>query len=394
MAFHSPPETCPPELAELSRALSSLSQDKVRYMCVELGVPSATLSNIDASHPREALRCITGYLEALLAHDVSLTWERIVDVLSSSRLREHTLATAIRKAHCLSVVDGAGDRPTTPPPSRPFVRSSSGVNSGTRKGGYTPPTCSVDESLPQPHAIDVRQLGDKIKDIKRKFRHVVINVKVHLSDKISQNGLLKSFKADLTTLPMGETHEILLQKEKERIQEAQSVQKVFDILDPYWNHVDYELLEYIVQEYCDKEIKKQMENYKSELHKFEKATPVEHLTSAANFHPLPPDYSTLTVTLMKDAKECSLYDVRQMKNSIAQRANLKPYVMLFRSVHVKSVVLTIGFPHAVSELIRRALDSEFLSEVGIVPSSLKFSDSPPPTVPSLTDEQEKSIPGD
>ena len=403
-----PPETCPPQLAELSRALDSLSQEKIRYMCVELGVPPATLSNIDASHPGQALRCITGYLEALLAYHDSLTWERIVDVLSSSRLKELALASEIRKTHCLSVVDG--DRPTTPPLS-PSVRGSTGVvNSGTRKGGctgrvrtkraknkkmpcHTPPTCSVDK-FPHPHEIDVGELMEKITDFKKKFRQVVVVANFNLSQKMSQDDL-KFFKFDLSNSPMGETHEILLQREKGRIQEAQSVQDIFDILHPYWNHVDYELLDHIVQEYCDGVIKQQMENYKSELHEFEKATPVQQFTSvAANFYPLPPGYSTLTLTLKIDARECSLYDARQMKNSITQRANLKPYVMLLHGLHASAVVLTIGFPRAVSELIRRALDSEFLSEVGIVPSSLRFSDSPQPAVPLPTHKQEKSIPGD
>ena len=103
----------------------------------------------------------------------------------------------------------------------------------------TPPTS-------QTHAIDAGQLGDKIAYFKRKFRQVVIIANFQLSPKMSQNDL-EFFKFDLTRLPMGRTHEILLQGEKERIREAQSVQKVFDILDPYWNHVDYELLDHIVQ---------------------------------------------------------------------------------------------------------------------------------------------------
>ena len=379
-------------------------------MCVELGVPSATLSNIDASHPGQALRCITGYLEALLAYDDSLTWERIVDVLCSSRLRELTLATEIRRTHCLSA---DGDRPTTPPTSRPYVHSSTGVDdSCTGNGGSrgkvrtnrprnrtipypAPPTRSVDEllhpQLHQPHAIDVGELGEKITDFKRKFRQVVINTNVHLLEKMSQKDL-RIFKIDLTSLPMGETHEKLLQGEKKKIREAQSVQKIFDILDPYWNHVDYELLDHIVQEYCDEGIKIQMENYKSELHEFEKATLVEHLTSAAaNFYPLPPGYSTLTVTLRIDARECSLYHVRQIKNFIAQKTSLESYNICTHDAHASAVVLTIGFPRAVSELIRCALDTEFLLEVGIVPSSLRFSDSPPPAAPSAT---EKSISGE
>ena len=106
------------KLAELSRALDSLSQEKVRYLCVELRVPPATLSNIDASHPRDALRCITEYLEALLAYDESLSWERIVDVLNSSRLRQNALAVRIRRAYCASFADAADGGLAAPPSPR------------------------------------------------------------------------------------------------------------------------------------------------------------------------------------------------------------------------------------------------------------------------------------
>ena len=98
--------TPPIELAYLSRALSSLSQEKVRYMCVELGVPPATLSNIDASHSQDAPQCITEYLKALLAFDGSLSWKRIVDVLNSSRLRKHALAAKIREKYCFDAENG------------------------------------------------------------------------------------------------------------------------------------------------------------------------------------------------------------------------------------------------------------------------------------------------
>ena len=111
-----------PQLGELCRALDTLSQEKVRYLCVELGVPPATLSNIDASHPGDAPRCIIEYLEALLAYDESLSWERIVEVLNSSRLRQHTLAATIRRTYCASYASADGG--LTVPPSPHQSRSS------------------------------------------------------------------------------------------------------------------------------------------------------------------------------------------------------------------------------------------------------------------------------
>ena len=122
-----------PQLAELSRALDTLPQEKVRYLCVELGVPPATLSNIDASHPGDALT-ITEYLEALLAYDESLSWERIVEVLNSSRLRQHALAATIRRTYCASYA--AGHSGLTVPPSPHRSRSSNtGESTASRSAG-------------------------------------------------------------------------------------------------------------------------------------------------------------------------------------------------------------------------------------------------------------------
>ena len=121
------------KLAELSRALGALSKEKVRNLCVELGVPPATLSKIDASHPGDRLT-ITEYLEALLAYDESLSWERIVEVLNSSRLRQHALAATIRRTYCASYA--AGHSGLTVPPSPHRSRSSNtGESTASRSAG-------------------------------------------------------------------------------------------------------------------------------------------------------------------------------------------------------------------------------------------------------------------
>ena len=54
---------------------------------------------------------------------------------------------------------------------------------------FTPPTRPVDKLLPQTHAIDAGQLGDKIACFKRKFRQIVIIANFHLSQNMSQNDL-------------------------------------------------------------------------------------------------------------------------------------------------------------------------------------------------------------
>ena len=147
-----------PQLAELSRALDTLSQEKVRYLCVELGVPPATLSNIDASHPKDALRCITEYLEALLAYE-SLSWERIVEVLSTSRLRQQTLAASINERYCPGPCIPKGLHSTPSPQS---YRSPQSVSSSC--DDEVPGTCGFEFSTPYPTPTPPRlyDIGDAL----------------------------------------------------------------------------------------------------------------------------------------------------------------------------------------------------------------------------------------
>lgn len=76
---------------------------------------------------------------------------------------------------------------------------------------------------------------------------------------------------------------------------------------------------------------------------------------------------------MMDAEECSLYHVREVKQSIAERSSLEPYVTLLQDLHASLVVLTIAFPHVVCKHVKHFLDTPFLQELQIASDSLRFN---------------------
>ena len=382
----------PPELAELSRAVDTLSKEEVRYLCILLGVRPSVLCNIDSTHPNDPLTCITKYLEAWLASDGRLSWDVVADQLTSPRLGKTGLAAEIKRKYCPSAHDPSEilsslvSRESSEFESL-FTSSEDDISDSGDTDVLTPyPTPSPPlshQSLDlQPNSLlpsdglthNDQLLIRKITHHKSRFRTIVVSANAHLSQRMSKADF-ERFKTDLTTLPMiGETHHFL-QRESEKILKAESVAEVFKILDPYWNHVDYALLEHIVVHYCDDTIKKQMKSYKYKLHKFEKATSVKQLVSAqATRNQVPPNYSTLT--LKKYGNECSLYQIRELKSSITERANLQPYVALLQDLNTSSIVLTIAFPCEIYEYLRQLLDLTFLLELGIKPDSLKFL--PPP----------------
>ena len=362
----------PPELAELSRALDQLSQDEVYYLCVLLGVRPATLDNIDAGNRGAPLTCITKYLGAWLASaDAPLSWDVIVSGLRCKGLGKTALAVKIEETYC---------RPAHNPLASTAVSHESYLRDTHVLANYsTPPSpqesaesCSQLQADPPSPPNEGQNIAQKITHHKELFRAIVIEAIIYLSQQMSQHDF-KRFKIDLTIMPMmGETHQ-LLQEESEKIMKAKCVHEIFQILKPYMNHVDYALLEHIVLKYCNSVIKGLMVEYKLVLHNFEKETSAKHfISSGAKSNQVPPHYSTLKTTVGMDAEKCSLYHVRKVKESIAVKANLKPYTTMLQDIQESSVLLTIAFPPEVFYSLKSSLDPVFLSELGIKPDSLQF----------------------
>ena len=361
-----------PELTELLLALEKLSSQEVRYMCVQLGVEQCTLENIDADHP-DTLTRIPKYLQAWLDRGNQPSWSQVVQCLKLRRLGKTTLANTIEEKHCLCVAPAS--------PSSHSSNTSSGSSIDLEAATVsTPPQHSGElGSLPSPIRESKRQqyrhIAKIASNLELKFISVLSSAIVCLTRIRSTREKFYYFKIALTRLPLSKRYKRLyfLQKKKRKIIRAKGVQAVFDILDPYWNYVDYSLLEYIVKKYCDSTVKKQMKKYKCKLHKFEKETSVKDYTLAVpDDRRFPQDLSALTATLNIDGEKCSLYSIRRIKESIAEQASLQQYAVYTKDVHASSVVLTIAFPRTARKYIEKAMDKEFLNKHDIIPESVLY----------------------
>ena len=395
-----------PELPKLVDALEELSPQEVRYMCTKLGVDQYTLDKIDADH-RDALTRIPKYLQAWLDRDSHPSWAKIAEQLSQSKkLNKSTLSEKIMDQYCplgrsvspcLSQSSNASSSLDMHEDSFSSDLSSidesecSSHKDGIHQGASDLEVASATEQatvLPssdhKPNEHKLRCVSKTAYALTEQFRSVVISANVYLSEKELSRKELNRFKIDLTKLPMLKKYKKLrfLRKKKNRILRAETMQAIFNILDPYWNYVDYSLLEYIVNKYCNKKVRSQMKKYKLKLEEFERATSVLDFTSARPDHRrFPTKHATLKATVQVNPAACSLHDARKIKESIAEKASLEPYVALLRGLNVSSVVLTIAFPHAARKYVEQALDDEFLKQLNILPESVLYSDTQPVSIP-------------
>ena len=384
-----------PELTELLHTLEGLPSHEVRYMCAELGVDQSTLDNVDADH-RDALTRIPKYLQAWLDHDSRASWTSIMEILKSKRLNKRVLADKIMKRYCPtpSVRSGSAAAAVLPASnarssassheSSPSSDSSSlefelqlATNEGTPydQKVSSPPTlpAAVPESKSKPERrMSKRHIPKTASDLEMKFFSVVSSANDYLTETLVPKKL-QALKTRLIRLPLSGRYKKLhfLQEKKEDIRNAQNVGDIFDVLDHYWNYVDYSLLEFIVKTYCNRNVKQEMKKYKHDLKKFEKATSVKDFTLALpNDRKFPSELSTLCAELKIDAAECTLHHVRKIKKALAQRASLQSYVVYMQDLHASSVVVTFAFPRAARDAVEQALDKKFLKKFSIVPESV------------------------
>ena len=159
---------------------------------------------------------------------------------------------------------------------------------------------------------------------------------------------------------------------------AKSIDDIFEILDMYWDYMDYALLQHLVERFGEEALKKEMSEYVAALEQFEKGTTIQESNTASsssryprrNINQFPFGYydyfSRVDLQLHRDPAVYTLYDARQLKESIAKRACLEPYAELLQGVRQSSVAITLMCPRVALELILEALEKDFLETHQIV----------------------------
>ena len=113
------------------------------------------------------------------------------------------------------------------------------------------------------------QLNDDVRKMKLLFGSLVTETRDSVEKRIPVEKLAGSMLALGAFEPaIGDRHQQLLDEHREEITSAKSVSKIFIILSPYWNYLDFEILVYIINHYGthgDDSDEKRLQNYEKAL---------------------------------------------------------------------------------------------------------------------------------
>ena len=371
----------PPELRALVYALSSLKWSDVKLMAIHLPrMDFRTLNMIEEGHPTEPTLWVVYAMDEWLQRDTEASWAKVVSALRETKM--NSLATKIEKdypmttphlleprllsSHSASLLVLMSSAATASMPSLEHIAMSSldeatcspldeiqGITSKAASDSASHESqlmssaatvlvpslehiaiSSPDEATCSP-LDEIEQIKIKAALLRTRFTRVLINTKICFMEKeVEESGkFLRAFQVTLTSLPgpLFKQHEDkdFLKEEKIRIKKAKDVDEILDILEPYWNYVDYDLLEHIIKLLGTSDLQEEMKEYITELEQFERATTV-HDFSLAIQEEVPARYGKLAVKLKKDPKRLTLHDVRQFKKSLKDEMSFKEYTLLFQ----------------------------------------------------------------
>ena len=362
---------------QVVKALEVLTNDETTELVFFLGVSLHVLNDIEKGRIYK-IRAIQAWLDK----DTGASWEKIISGLRE--IKKDVLAKEVAKQHCpqspyVATPSSEPSQPastqpvTTPAPVTPAIPSSVATTSAD-DSEQSPNTATSEPT--QSVAVDMRSVANvkaTIRRLEKTFSGLTTRTRSALCERESQDKeFLDEFRDHLLNLPVAKkaTHVKFFRESEDDILAARNIRKLFAILSRYWSYRNYEILSEIVDSFCEN-LQESMQQYCRSLEEFEKATAVDVYKKAISAgKKLEVALSKMVLKIEKSESNCTLYEIRKLKEEIAEEASLHSHSVYIESESVHCVEVVVAFPSSAVGWVLSAMTPAFmhtrlLSEVAV-----------------------------
>ena len=355
-------------------AIQRLSVEKTRELVFRLGVQDYVLDNIDIQYGGTTRNI--KYVEAWLDRDTDASWGKLVSGLRGIGM--HVLAKEVESTYISKGEEAAvlttSSAPlisATPPPQL-SVDTPAQLEAAPLPPTVTTTTETAKPLVPainpaQSPAVNmerVAQVRAEIERFEEEFSNLKSDTREFLSDKESQDPkFLARFRDHLLDLPVSKItfHATFFYKNEDEIFKAGTIERIFAILRRYCNYFNYDIILHLVKRFCDAALNKRMLDYRDSFQSFEINTTIDIFLAAVSASPeMCEAFSRMAARIDKSANECTLHEVRQVKEAIANTASLHMYSVYIESVAESSVLVVLRIPPSCVEWVGMAMTPDFM----------------------------------
>ena len=348
---------------DVVNALKTLNDEQSKELFFQLDVQLHILDGIEGSH-KGNMRKIH-YVQAWFDQEVEASWEKIVAGLKLMGMK--ALAETLANQQCL------GGTPTSAAvnfnPDLPSSPVTAPEASGPQTSGSSPSDPSLSPmarpSSPSSPSDRVSQVRAEIDRLSDTFSDLMSDTRDEMCMRESVDpAFLKRFRDRLLDLPVAKKapHTKFFDEKLDDFLRAKDMEKIFAILRRYSSYRNYAVLREVVRKFCEAVLQQRMQEYCESLEEFEKATFIDvYLEAIEASEVLTSEFTKMTVKINKSAFECTLHEVRKLKETIAERASLQSYSVYVGDISESSVQLELGFPASCVGWILGVFTPDFLA---------------------------------
>ena len=326
-------------LLSAMKALKPLNVENTKSLMLHLGVKINDLDDIQFTH-RDASNQKMHLIQKWLEIDVDASWERLVAALREIDMHTFAVEIELNNSEVKALV--------------PIHHSCDPVISSATSSLVV----SGEENI-------IEKVKERIEYLEDEFFKLKSDMRASLSDREKQDRhFLERFCDFLLDLPVAKRviHVKFFRESEDEILEAKNIRKVFAILGRYCNYSNYEIIVHAIKKYGSVEIKARMIKYCDSIKKFEVSTIVAIYLKAISAHPggeICKRFDRMAVKINKSINECTLHEIRQLKEAIAENASVHSYSMYIESIAESSVLVVLRVHSACTKQVYAAMTPDF-----------------------------------
>ena len=194
------------------------------------------------------------------------------------------------------------------------------------------------------------EVKEMLKRKDNQFLRLLRNTRAHLSRTYRTPQELDDFKVAISFIP-AMRHDpifVLSPSDRREIQNATSFAQIFVVLNQYWNSVHYELLEYVIKEYGNASLKKEMRAYVQDFDELEAQIGIDHFNTIKLCSPRP-DSVAFNIDLV--GIEHTRHDARIVQRSTADHFGMHSHTPRILQSIVGYTKLTLLVPYEVARYV-------------------------------------------
>ena len=328
----------PPELSELMEELFDI-KPKWYPFGLQLKVPYRELNSIEKACNGDLFDAFCRMLQEWL-NQQEPSWAAVVKALRSRTVNEQRLAANLQDRFVApgGTPDGQDDHQHMEASRKKIVRKFSTVRVSPR---FHTGNWSV---VPQQNHVLDPNVQEDIDHLHQQFEALRFDIYDHIEETKPNRGRFAVFVScpiawrTKHTKPMTDI-------DLDRIMrpEAQFYQ-MFIVINQYTNWYNYELMENIAKRYGNPELKRRMEEYRSELAQFESHTSADKLKNVELARPFGDSVSVIVTLPYNQCNQFLMSDIRRVGHKYTNNAGLDPAALRTHTIDGNSVEIIFLVP--------------------------------------------------